>query len=296
MRTMNTLSSKAACRIVGMAYDLAMGDFPAVVRIETTNACNARCVICPHKDLKRPIERMDDDLYCRTIDECGECGCKEVHLHNFGEPLLDKHLEDRVRYAKQRGVSKVKIFCNGSLITEDRARGLIDAGLDEIKISFDGATREEFEKIRVPLKFDAVVDNVRRLVELRNEKQSSMRILVACCSTTDRQGTMNTLEKIVDGFSFGKIHNWHGEGECPAPGKVRKPCSRLWRTFTVLASGQVALCCLDYDGQHVLGKLEPGTSIRDIFQNEAYRRVRAQHREARQHEIPLCHNCTKAFL
>ena len=98
MSTIKTFWSKMICRLIAATYDAALGQFPAVVRIETTNACNARCTICPHGDIQRPICRMDEALFTRVIDECAECGCTEVHLHNFGEPLLDKHLEDRVRY------------------------------------------------------------------------------------------------------------------------------------------------------------------------------------------------------
>jgi len=202
--------------------------------------------------MKRKTQRMDDRLFARIIDECAENGCNEVHLHNFGEPLLDKTLPERIEYAKLKGIRKVKIFSNGSLFDEHRARALIEAGLDEVKISIDGATKEEFERIRHPLKFDRVIDNVKRLVALRDEMGADMRIAVACCSTTDKSATMQSLEDVVDCFAFGKIHNWAGTGDdsIPAPnGKTRKPCSRLWRTFTVLANGDVSLCCLDYDGQ-----------------------------------------------
>ena len=296
MPVMQHLTSRTVCGMLGGAYGLSLPGFPPLVRIETTNACNARCTICPHTALKRPVRRMDGALYTSIVDQCAAGGCREVHLHNFGEPLLDKQLEERVRYAKQRGIAKVKIFSNGSLLSAERARGLIDAGLDEIKVSFDGATREEFEAIRRPLKFDEVVENISRLVTLRNELGSTLRIHVACCSTSDKQATMQALEAIVDGFSFGKIHNWAGDGREPPRRSIRKPCARLWRTFTVLASGDVALCCLDYDGQHLLGRLEPGTSIRDIWQGEAYAAVRRLHARARQGEIGLCVNCSKAFV
>jgi MoaA/NifB/PqqE/SkfB family radical SAM enzyme len=289
-----TISSKLICHVMGGVFDLIQGRFPAVVRLETTNACNARCTICPHRDMRRPVTTMDDGLYARLIDQCAEARCREVHLHNFGEPMMDKRIEDRIAYAKQKGVRRVKIFCNGSLLNESRAKGLIEAGLDEIKISLDGATREEFERIRTPLRFDAVVQNVVELVRLRNAARSKMKIRVACCSTTDKESTMRMLEKTVDAFSFGKLHNWGGQ-EAVAK-RIRKPCSRLWRTFTVLADGGVSLCCLDYDGQQILGRLDGGGSIRDIWNGEPYREVRRAHREARQHDIPLCANCTKAFL
>ena len=299
VRSIGNLSSKATCRIIGGALDLCLGGFPPVVRIETTNACNARCTICPHRQLTRPIRQMDDELFTRIVDECAAADCREIHLHNFGEPLLDKQLERRVRYAKQKGIKKVKIFCNGSLITEPRARSLIEAGLDEIKISFDGATREEFERIRVPLKFDRVVENVKNLVALRGAMGSRMRIKAACCSTTDREATMRSLEKIVDSFSFARVHNWGGDNGHGPPEdhhRVRKPCSRLWRTFTILVSGDVALCCLDYDGQHLLGRVDADTSIAEVWQRATYREVRLRHKQARQGEIRLCRNCSKSFL
>lgn len=296
MKNLHGLSSQVVCRSIGRIYDLTRGPFPPVVRIETTNACNARCVICPHQQMTRPVQHMDEALYERIIEECAAGACKEIHLHNFGEPLLDKRLEERVARAKQKGVRKVKIFSNGSLLTAERARGLIEAGLDEIKISFDGASCEEFESIRQPLRFDRVVANVHQLVSIRNELGAAMKIGVACCSTSDRAGTMQALEKVVDHFSFGKVHNWASEDFPSRQGRVRKPCSRLWRTLTILAGGEVALCCLDYDGQFLLARIDQGTAIRAVFDSPAYREVRRRHREARQAEIGLCAGCTKSFL
>lgn len=275
--------------------DFARTKFPPSVRIETTNACNARCIICPHRDLRRAVTHMQDGFYRRLIDECSQAVCREVHLHNFGEPLLDKQLENRICYAKSKGIRKVKIFSNGSLMTPDRAEGLIRAGLDEIKISFDGATREEFEKIRPPLNFDAVVENIARLVAMRNAARSPMKIRVACCSTTDKQETMRMLEKIVDGFAFGKIHNWGGGANGNGRRRLRKPCSRLWRTMTILANGDVALCCLDYDGRRLLGRIDEKTTIADVWNSADYRKVRECHRQARQNEIALCNDCSKSF-
>jgi hypothetical protein len=296
MKAIQSVSSAAVCRGLGSAMSLTLGRFPPLVRIETTNACNARCTICPHRTMRRPIVRMEDEVFQRIIDQCAAGGCREVHLHNFGEPLLDDRLEDRIRYAKRKGLATVKIFSNGSLLTERRARGLIAAGLDEIKISFDGATPEEFERIRVPLKFDQVVENLARLVVLRNALNSPLKIHVACCSTSDKRGSMQMLEKIVDGFAFGKIHNWTGEEVTDARRGIRKPCSRLWRTLTVLANGEIALCCLDYAGRHVLGRIDARTSLADVWLNPAYREVRRLHRLSRQAEIPLCRNCSKSYL
>ncbi|MDX2111320.1 MAG: radical SAM/SPASM domain-containing protein [Verrucomicrobiota bacterium] len=291
-----SLQSRIVCRAVGALYDTSLRDFPRVVRIETTNACNAKCIICPHPVMTRPAKVMPPGLYNRIIDECGANKCREVHLHNFGEPLLDKHLEDKVRYAKQKGIAKVKIFSNGSITTETRAIGLMEAGLDEMKISFDGSTKEEFERIRAPLKFDVVVENILTLVRLRNERKSSLRISINCVSTSDKSKTMELLEKSVDSFSFGKIHNW-GDGDfTEIDSRTRKPCSRVWRTFTVLVNGDVALCCLDYDGKKLLGRVDDKTTIKQIWSNPAYLEVRDLHRKAKMHHIDLCAKCSKSYV
>ena len=276
--------------------DLALERFPPQVRIETTNACNSKCTICRHRVMQRPIRQMDEALFTHVVDECVAWGCSEIHLHNFGEPLLDSRLEERIRYAKRKGVATVKIFSNGSLLDKTRARGLIEAGLDEIKISFDGACKEEFEQIRVPLKFDLVMDNIARLVELRDRLNSPMKIFVTCCSTSDKRGTMDVLARRVDGLVFAKIHNWTSPTSGNGQHGVRKPCSRLWRTLTILVNGDVALCCLDYDGQQLLGHVDPGTSLREIWRSAAYQEARQRHKDARQCEIGLCNGCSKSFL
>ena len=105
------LISKAVCKAVGTVFDWIRPGFPETVRVETTNACNARCVICPHQSMERAVQRMDDPLYERIVDECAEGGCREMHLHNFGEPLLDRHLEDPAfDYAKQAWLAACQDF------------------------------------------------------------------------------------------------------------------------------------------------------------------------------------------
>lgn len=295
MSALSQLKSATVCGAVGTAYDVVLRAFPPVVRIETTNACNGRCVICPHRTMQRPIRRMDEAHFRDLVDQCAAGGCREVHLHNFGEPLLDPALPQRIRYAKSKGVEKVKIFSNGSLLDRDWAERLLDAGLDEVKISIDGADREEFEQIRPPLRYDAVIANVRGLVALRNRRGAGLQVHVACCTTTDRQMTRQMLEGVVDGFAFSRFHNWADIEVLGGQPGVRKPCSRLWRTMTILAGGEVALCCLDYEGRHVLGRTDQGESLVDIWRGAAYRAVRRLHQRARQADLSLCAGCSKAF-
>jgi wyosine [tRNA(Phe)-imidazoG37] synthetase (radical SAM superfamily) len=59
-----------------------------------------------------------------------------VHLHGFGEPLLDKLPPERIKLAKACGPGHTYIVTNGSLLFTETSRTIIAAGLDAMKISF----------------------------------------------------------------------------------------------------------------------------------------------------------------
>ena len=140
---------------------------PDIVQIESTNLCNAKCVFCPRDEMHRQQGVMDFDLFRKVVDECAALGITHVRMHNYGEPFLDKQLVEKVRYAKSKGIQEVGMISNGSLITEEIARGMVEAGLDAINISVDAAGKEVFESTRLHLDYDEVIGNVRNLVRTR---------------------------------------------------------------------------------------------------------------------------------
>lgn len=282
-------------RVVGGVMEAARSSFPKVVRVETTNHCNAVCTFCPRESIGRKKTFMEQSLFEKLVGECVDGGCRMIHMHNFGEPLLDKRLPERIRYAKDQGIPKVKLFSNGALLSGKMAEGLLECGLDEIKVSIDGSDAEEFNRIRVGLKHDQVVENVREFKRARDEKGRGPRIVAACTTTSDEKKTKAMLKGMVDGIDFARIHNWAGSRNLLGSFSMRKPCDRPFRTMTVLVNGDVALCCLDHSGRQVLGNCETET-LAEIWNNHLYEEIRRKHRESRQDEIPLCSNCSKCFL
>ncbi|MDA0282785.1 MAG: radical SAM/SPASM domain-containing protein [Planctomycetota bacterium] len=282
-------------RVVGGVMEAARSQFPKVVRIETTNHCNAACSFCPRESIGRKKTFMDQTLFEKVIGECVDGGCRMIHMHNFGEPLLDKRLPERIRYAKDQGIPKVKLFSNGALLHGKMAEDLLESGLDEIKISVDGSDAEEFNLIRIGLQHDQVVENVRQFMKLRKERGHGPAIVAACTTTSDERKTKDMLKGLVDGIDFARVHNWAGARNILGNFSMRKPCDRPFRTMTVLVNGDIALCCLDHSGREILGNCETET-IADIWNNARYQEIRRLHRESRQDEIPLCSNCSKCFL
>ena len=263
---------------------------PDIVQIESTNLCNAKCVFCPRDDMQRRQGVMSMELFQKVVDECAALGITHVRVHNYGEPFLDKQLVEKVRYAKSRGIKEVGMISNGSLITEEIAAGLIDAGLDAINISVDAAGKEVFERTRVHLDYDTVIGNIRTLARLRNESGKTHPKLILSFvrqgNTADEAAFIREWSQIADKIHITDLHNW--AGTLNTQSDVRFPCYRLWLTFTVLWDGRVSLCCADFDGRHVLGDLRTSTIAR-IWNSPAYRAVRRQHLESGGPEI--CRSC-----
>jgi MoaA/NifB/PqqE/SkfB family radical SAM enzyme len=230
---------------------------------------------------------MPDDLFDKIIAECSRNKLSEIHLHNFGEPLLDANLEDRIRLAKQKCRVYTKIFTNGSLLTSDRAQRLLDSGIDEIKISVDGSTPEQFEEIRQPLKWSEVEKNIKGLIKTRDSLKSKTRIYVTCC--TNHSAT--SLIHFPVEFALGPKHNWGGQHGNKTAGKFIK-CNRLWRTFTILVDGRVAQCHADVHGEHCLGNVYQQT-IEEVWNSIEYNAVRNYHIESQQSELGLCASCSQ---
>lgn len=289
---------KITARLVATALDLMKGSFPRTVRVETTNHCNAACTFCPRESIGREKTFMEQSIYDKIIKECAAGGTKTLHLHNFGEPLLDKKLPDRIAQAKEAGIRKVKIYCNGAFLKGKMAEGLIRSGLDEIKVSIDGADAEEFNRLRIGLNHESTVQNTLAFKQLRDKMNPGGKptIVAACSQTSNKDQTTKMLKDIVDRVDFARLHNWAGARLwLLGSKKIRKPCDRLWRTFTILVNGDVALCCLDYSGKVLLGNVGED-SIREIWNNQKYQKLRSRHRRSKQHRIELCNDCSKSYI
>ena len=263
---------------------------PEIVQIESTNICNAKCVFCPRDDMHRKQGIMTLDLFRKVVDECVDLGITHVRMHNYGEAFIDKRLVEKVRYAKDKGIKEVGVISNGSLITENIARGMIDAGLDAINISVDASGKDVFESTRIGLKYDKVIANIERLVRIRAEtgKRRPKLILsfVRQNNSADEQAFIEHWRAIADKIHVTDLHNW--AGTLNTESDVNYPCYRPWLTFTILWDGRVSLCCADFDGKTILGDVST-SSIRAIWNAEPYRNARRQHLESGGPDI--CRSC-----
>jgi hypothetical protein len=125
---------------------------PVCLYLEVTNRCNLLCTTCPrtYEELE-PEADMHWDLFTKIVDQVPNI--KRVVLHGVGEPMLVKDLPQMVAYLKARGVY-VLFNTNGTLLTEKNGQALIDAGLDELRVSLDAADANVFQMVRGKDMFD----------------------------------------------------------------------------------------------------------------------------------------------
>jgi MoaA/NifB/PqqE/SkfB family radical SAM enzyme len=138
---------------------------PVCLYLETTNRCNLLCTTCPrtYEELEPPAD-MSWELFTRIVDQVPDLA--RAVLHGVGEPMLVKNLPRMVRYLKDRGVY-VLFNTNGTVLGERNGRALIEAGLDELRVSLDASNAKSFRQIRGKGYFDRILRNVRAFRDLQ---------------------------------------------------------------------------------------------------------------------------------
>jgi radical SAM protein with 4Fe4S-binding SPASM domain len=275
--------------------NLEHGNFPLHLDIEVTSACNLRCPFCATTYSKFKDGFMEWKTAKRILDEAGEKGLYACKFNFRGEPLLHKELGRFISYAKKKGIIDVFFNTNAVLLTEEKAKMLIDSGLDRITISFEGVEKSLYERNRVGAKFEEVVANIERLRSVReklgasNPKIRVQTVLVPelkdCLDEyvtfwKDKvdQVSYNDMEPSVDTVSK-KMKTIKSTWICPFP----------YQRMTIMWDGTITACKNDYFGKLAFGNVND-LSIKDCWLGFV-EELRKTHREGRSHEIEACVEC-----
>ena len=119
---------------------------PREVYIEPTNRCNEFCLTCPRTFFQRePEADLDLARFVAILDQFP--GVERVVLHGVGEPLLARELPQMVAEANRRGA---RVLFNTNALALHRRLGeqLVNAGLDELRVSMDAADPRTYQAIR----------------------------------------------------------------------------------------------------------------------------------------------------
>lgn len=272
--------------------------FPMVVKLDICNSCNYSCIFCPHAVRDYGTGCIDFELGKRIIRECYENGAREICLAMRGEPLLNPHMPEYVKYAKGIGYDYVFTNSNGFLLNEKTSEKLLDAGLDSIKISFN-APAESYALVHGINGYDIVKKNIVNFDSIRKNYDCRLFVSYVAIKQTRKQAeaVMQELSGYIDEYVIMNA-NSRGGGVNFLDEEVFEgsddytftyPCSQLFNTINITAEGYVIICCQDFENVGVVGDANH-ESIADIWAGKTFCDFRKKYL-AKELKGTLCMNC-----
>lgn len=138
-----------------------------LLQAESSLACNLQCVMCPWRGTFQAA--AGNGIMSQEVWEAIKPHLSQVLSVDFsggGEPLLQPRLEQWIMEAKGAGC-EVGFLTNGLLMVKEKAKRMINEGLDWIGFSMDGATAGMYEEIRKGSSFERVCENLATVAALQ---------------------------------------------------------------------------------------------------------------------------------
>jgi MoaA/NifB/PqqE/SkfB family radical SAM enzyme len=215
------------------------------IEIETINRCNGLCLDCSCNKFsdKRKFKLMDDALFTNIIKQLNELNFDGVlRLFSNNEPLLDKRIYDRIKYAKINVPdAKISLTTNGKLLTLDNFQKLI-TGLDSLII--DCYSKEFDENVKTVYNYILNKPDLKNVVKFQYILENDIR------SNRALQAPNRHLLQ-----------------------KHKIPCLYPFIQLVIRSDGGVSLCCNDGQGIYTLGDCNKD-KLYDIWYNKAYENLR----------------------
>jgi MoaA/NifB/PqqE/SkfB family radical SAM enzyme len=303
---------------------------PLKLTFDPTNVCQLRCPLCPTglSIQDRPPAHAEREHFEQLMNEVGDY-VFFIDFFNWGEPLLNKHVEELLLLAHEKRISTT-VSSNLSLeLSDERIAKFIESGVSELLVSLDGASQESYATYRRRGKFDLVVENMRRIVEMKRTLGRSnptviWRYLVFRFNEQEQDAARRLAEDIgVDRMIFAPAYldegrfpvpdelreemaNWapeddamnrYGDGEADSngPAKPRKRCDWHYISAAVNPDGSIAPCCTLYEKQDDFGIIGTGSDEQGFmatFNNENFVAIRDRFAGRRDEPTGLvCETC-----
>ncbi len=246
----------------------------ALLQVENTSYCNFKCSYCVTHSPKSllPLRRghMTMATYERLLD--ANPRARIVVLQGDGEPLLDPTVFDKLRVARDRGLS-TQIVSNGSQL---RARPgmiarLLEEGPDVFLVSLDAVGRRANETNRKGLDYGEVTAGLAELCARRERRPHLVGLLSVVHGpfTAETERALRDFDRIGIDILFykqlnrafeGRIEDYRGGEAEPVPVALRRslsypirhqrisairPCPQLrFELPYYLWDGQETACCI----------------------------------------------------
>ena len=284
----------------------AAAEFPMMLVLSFVYPCNAECPHCPYtnsniRDTYKDAPFMSEAIFKKIAAEAGPHHAY-LRISGGGEPMLHPKAVELLCYAKEVGC-KIGLITNGSTFTEKSSLALLEAGVDMIEFSVDACDPETYAVVRKGLKWERLLENARRMIELRNKIGGTSKIIA---SGVNQKGVdIDAVERFwraeigVDNFIKRKFLTWGdnttldwARSADPAPylNTDEVPCPFIFERLNIDSRGNVMVCGYDIAANTSMG-IVTKQSIKDIWHGEGFRFYREKHLAKKGGEIAMCASC-----
>jgi len=254
--------------------------YPTEVAFESMTLCNAACQFCPYPGLERKGEKMSDALIDKLIEDLKEIPDSipfTISPFKVNDPFLDKRIFDICsKINRELPHARIRLFTNGTPLTEANLRKVVPIeNLHHLWISLNHHVKEAYEPL-MGLSYDKIrakLDMVHKAVE---DGWFPHEVVISRVGdrTADDMAFVKFLQETYPRFKPWIIGRGDWVGDIDTGEAMTPPigCTR-WFELSVMATGEVALCCMDGEGKHVIGDIRE-QSVLDIYNAAGFRALR----------------------
>lgn len=286
---------------------------PIILFIDPSNVCNFKCKFCPTgnyetiRNTGRWQGHMNFSLYKKIINDLREFDkpLKVLRLYKEGEPLLNKHFEDMVHYAKESGyVNYIDTTTNGYLLTSDRIKSIIDSGIDRINISVVGVSDAQFlEFAGIKIDFDKYIKNIINLYDSKGDCEICIKTTGDFMSEDEKNHFFNTfgdyadrifIENVAPCWPEFDVENRLGvnitRGIYDQPIGNVNTCPYIFYMTSINSDGSASLCFLDWARKLIIGNIRK-QSLKEIWEGDILFQYQIDHLCGKRKDNIVCRQC-----
>jgi MoaA/NifB/PqqE/SkfB family radical SAM enzyme len=304
---------------------------PMKLTFDPTNVCQLRCPLCPTglQVQDRPHGHARIEMLEQLLDQVGS-SCFFMDFYNWGEPLLNTHVEELIALASAR-----KIICSMSTnlslpLTDERIKRLLTSGLHELVIAADGASAETYSQYRRRGDFELVQENMRRIARIRRQLGRTQPLMTwQYLVFRFNEGEMDRARQLAKEIGIDRIEfrtpfidldrykmpeaqkqvmsSWTagdrlyqiGPRTAAAAAKRHSRCGWHYTSAAINWDGGVAPCCTVFEKRDDFGSLGVNgeKAYMDVINNAAFRSVRDRFAGRTKEPTDLvCENCPTPLI
>ncbi len=290
-------------------YGRLTANFPSQVVADTTEVCNLACIHCTHPEFKKSdnyrARMLAPDLNAKMVDEVAAHGRDKtlyIRYSGNGEPLVHPHLFEMLAYAAKNSGTTVTLTTNGTLLNSARMEKLLATGVNLVDISLDAFTSETYAAIRVNGNLEVTRANVLNLIKAARTATVRPKVVVSFVEQPQNRNEIADFEQYWrdNGADYVVVRRLHTNANSTAKvvaqvastatAEPRRPCLYPWERILLNPSGHLSFCPMDWVHGSDFTDYRT-TTIKDTWQGEFYRQLRAAHLENNYSCHGFCGQC-----